>query len=158
MTLKDIESVNIATPDLAIALQRRAIDAVFTSSPFTEAFDQQKLAHPIGFPPAGISASGIFFGPTLTKNPDVARAALAACRSAAVAIAGQGYYEPENLAACAKYTKQPVEIIRKAGRYDVYPDLRIDQATVEDMQREFLVEGVLAYKTLMNEVQLVARY
>ena len=54
--------------------------------------------------------------------------------------------------------EQRFDVIRQAPRYDVYPDLRIDQATVEDIQREFMSQGILAYKTLINEAQLVARY
>ena len=118
---------------------------------------QQKLARSIGYPPAGISLSGIF-GPNLAKNPELARAAMAACRKAAVDIQGPGYFAPQNLAAYAKYTRQPMEVIQKAGRYDLYPDLRIDQPTIEDVQREFMSEGILAYKSLINESQLVARY
>ena len=158
LTLKDIDSANISNPDQAIALERKAIDAVFTSSPFSESFEQQRLARVIGFPPAGISGSGIFFGPNLSKNPEVARAAMAACRKAAAQIAGPGYFAPANIAAYAKYTRLPVDVIQKAARYDVYPDLRIDQPTVEDVQREFMSQGMLGYKTLINEVQLVARY
>ena len=63
-----------------------------------------------------------------------------------------------NLAATAKYTRQPVDLIRTAPRYDFKPDLRIDQATLEDMQREFLADGILTYKTPLNEVRLVARF
>jgi NitT/TauT family transport system substrate-binding protein len=156
--LGDIDSVNIPNPDQAVALRRKAIDAVFTSSPFTEAFAREKLAHSVGYPPAGISGSGIFFGPNLTKNLNLAAAAMSACRRAAADIAGAGYYAPDALAAYAKYTKQPVEIIKAAPRYDVYADLRIDEATVEDAQREFMAEGILAYKTPLSEVSLVARY
>jgi NitT/TauT family transport system substrate-binding protein len=158
LSLTDIDPVNIANPDQAVALQRKAIDAVFTSSPFTEAFAREKLARGIGFPPAGISGSGIFFGPNLTKNPNLAAAAMSACRKAAAQIAGQGYYAPDALAAYAKYTKQPIDVIKAAARYDVYPDLRIDQATVEDAQREFMSEGILSYKTPLGAPSLVARF
>ena len=158
LSLNDIESVNIANPDQAVALQRKAIDAVFTSSPFTEAFAREGLARTIGFPPAGISGSGIFFGPNLTGNQNQAAAAMNACRKAAAQIAGPGYYAADALAAYAKYTRQPIDVIKGAPRYDIYPDLRIDQPTVEDVQREFMNEGILAYKTPLNEVRLVARY
>lgn len=158
LSLNDVEPVNIANPDQAVALQRKAIDAVFTSSPFTEAFARDKLARTIGYPPPGISGSGIFFGPTLTGNPNLAAAALTACRKAAAQIAGAGYFAADALAAYAKYTKQPIDVIKAAARYDIYPDLRIDQATVEDIQREFMTEGILTYKTPLNEVRLVARY
>ncbi|MGH7716223.1 MAG: ABC transporter substrate-binding protein [Vulcanimicrobiaceae bacterium] len=158
LTLHDIESVNIANPDQAVALQRKAIDAVFTSSPFTEAFARENLARTIGFPPAGISGSGIFFGPNLTNKIDLAHAAMVACRTAAGELQGSGYLAPDALAAYAKYTRQPVNIIRASARYDIYPDLRIDQSTVDDVQREFMAEGILAYKTPLNEARLVSRY
>jgi NitT/TauT family transport system substrate-binding protein len=158
LTLNDIIPENIPNPDQAVALQRKAIDAVFTSSPFTERFAQDKLARTIGYPPAGISGSGIFFGPNLTGNVGLAHVVMAACRKAAADIAGDGYYAPDALAAYAKYTKQPVSIIKAAPRYTIYPDLRIDEATVEDAQREFMSEGILAYKKLLSEVVLTARY
>lgn len=158
LTLNDIDSVNIANPDQAVALQRKAIDAVFTGSPFTEAFAHDNLARTIGYPPAGISGSGIFFGPTLTDKIDVAHAAISACRKAAGELQGPGYFAPDALAAYAKYTKQPIEIIRNSARYDFTPDLRIDLATVEDVQREFMAEGILTYKAPLNEVRLVSRY
>ena len=73
-------------------------------------------------------------------------------------IAGNGYYAPQNIDAYAKYTKQPAELLRKADRYDFKPDLRIDQGTLEDMQREFVAQGILTYKQPLNEVRLVARF
>ena len=158
LRLTDIEAVNIANPDQAVALQRQAIDAVFTSSPFTEAFQRQKLARIIGYPPPGIAGSGIFFGPNLTKNPDRAHAALAACRKAAKEIAGEMYYAPDVLGALSKYTQQPLDVIKAAPRYRIYPDLRVDEATVEDAQREFIDENILTYKTPLNEVRLTALY
>ena len=158
LTLNDIESVNIANPDQAVALQRKAIDAVFTSSPFTEAFARDNLARTIGYPPAGISGSGIFFGPNLTDKIDLAHAAIAACRKAASELQGPAYFAPDALAAYAKYTRQPIDVIRASARYDFYSDLRVDLATVEDVQREFMSEGILAYKAPLNEVRLVSRY
>lgn len=156
--VSDVEPVNIAAPDQAVALDRKAIDAVFTSSPFTELFQQKRLAHLIGTVPAGISASGLFFGPTLLGNADHAHAVMSAFRKAASEVSGDRFSTPQNLAVYQKYTKQPLDVLRSAPRYDVKPDLRIDQATLEDMQREFVAQGVLTYKQPLNEVQLVARF
>ncbi|MGB8267901.1 MAG: ABC transporter substrate-binding protein [Candidatus Velthaea sp.] len=158
MILKDINGQNIANPDQEIALERKAIDAVFTSAPFPEVFTEKKLARIIGSVQPGISASGIFFGPNLLHAPDSARSVMTALRKAAAEIVGPGYYAPENLAAYAKYTKQPLEILAHADRYDFKADLRIDQATVIDMQRVFIDQGILTYKSPINEVQLVARF
>src|SRR4030081_1954337 len=68
LKLSDIESVNVANPDQEVALERKAIDAVFTSSPFTELFEQKKLGRIVGSAPPGISGSGVFFGPSLLHN------------------------------------------------------------------------------------------
>jgi NitT/TauT family transport system substrate-binding protein len=154
----DIDGVNIANPDQEVALERKAIDAVFTSAPFTELFEQKRLGTIVAGVPAGISASGVFFGPNLLHDHDRASAVMSALRKAAGEIAGGGYYAPQNVEAYAKYTKQPVELLRRADRYDFKPDLRIDQGTLEDMQREFVTQGILTYKQPLNEVRLVARF
>jgi len=156
--LTDIEPVNVANPDQEVALDRKAIDAVFTSAPFTTLFEQKHLAKIVASPPAGIAGSGVFFGPSLLHDRDAASAVMTALRKAAADIVGNGFYDPANLAAYAKYTKQPIELIRSAPRYDFKPDLRIDEGTLEDMQREFLAEGVLKYSPPLNEVRLVARF
>ncbi len=156
--ITDIDGVNIANPDQEVALERKAIDAVFTSAPFTELFEQKRLAKIVAGVPAGIAAAGVFFGPNLLHNAESARAVMTALRRAAADVAGSGYYAPQNLEAYAKYTKQTPELLRHADRYDFKPDLRIDQATLEDMQREFVSQGILTYKQPLNEVQLVARF
>lgn len=156
--ITDIDGVNIANPDQEVALERKAIDAVFTSAPFTELFEQKRLGKMAAYVPVGIAASGVFFGPNLLHNPDNARAIMTALRRAAAEITGNGYYAPQNIDAYAKYTKQTSELLRKADRYDFKPDLRIDQGTLEDMQREFVAQGILTYKQPLNEVRLVARF
>jgi hypothetical protein len=83
---------------------------------------------------------------------------MTALRRAAAEIAGDGFYAPANIDAYAKYTKQPIEVIKAAPRYDFKPDLRIDQATLEDMQREFVADKILTYPQPLNEVRLVARF
>lgn len=158
LRIADIEPVNIPTPEQEVALDRKAVDAVYASAPFTELFEQKRLAAMAGFPPVGIAGSGFFFGPTLLHDAGAARAMMGALRKAASDIAGSGYYAPENLAASAKYTKQPAQLIKTAPRYDYKPDMRIDQGTLEDIQREFFAQGILAYKQPLNEVRLVSRF
>ena len=158
LKLTDIEAVNVANPDQEVALERKAIDAVFTSAPFTELLEQKHLGKIVASPPAGIAAAGVFFGPALLHNTAAASSVMTALRKAAGEIAGNGFYDGPNIDAYAKYTKQPVELIKSAPRYEFKPDLRIDQGTLEDMQREFVADGILTYKTPLNEVRLVARF
>lgn len=158
LQLADIETADISVPDQGIAFERKAIDAAFTATPATEAFIEQKLARFLAAPPAGISATGIFFGPSLLGSPERARLALEACRRGAADVAGDAYYSHRNLATFAKYTHQPVEVLQRGARYDYEPDLRIDQVTLEDMQREFLVQHILTYPAPLEASRLVARF
>ncbi|MBV9028096.1 MAG: ABC transporter substrate-binding protein [Candidatus Eremiobacteraeota bacterium] len=158
LRLTDVESLNIPNPEQQTALEHKAVDALFTSAPFSEEFAQKRLATIVASPPPGIAASGIFFGPALLRNHDNASAVMTALRKAAAEIAGNGFYAPANVEAYAKYTKQPVELIKASPRYDFKPDLRIDQGTLEDMQREFVADNILTYKQPLNEVRLVARF
>ena len=158
LRLTDIESLNIPNPEQQTALEHKAIDALFTSAPFTDEFQQKHLGTIVASPPPGIAASGVFFGPALLRNHDNASAVMTALRKAAAEIVGPGFFAPENVEAYAKYTRQPVEVIKAAARYDFKPDLRIDQGTLEDMQREFVADKILTYPQPLNEVRLVARF
>jgi NitT/TauT family transport system substrate-binding protein len=158
LRLSDIESLNVPNPEQQTALEHKAIDALFTSAPFSDEFQQKHLGTIVASPPPGIAASGIFFGPALLHNRDSASAVMTALRKAAAEIAGRGFFAQANVDAYAKYTRQPIEVIKAAARYDFKPDLRIDEGTLEDMQREFVADNILTYKPPLNEVRLVARF
>jgi NitT/TauT family transport system substrate-binding protein len=158
LRIGDVQAVNIAAPDQQVALERKAVDAIFTSAPFTELFAQKRLARVIGTLPAGMAGSGVFFGPSLLRDAGAARAVMSALRKASAEISGQGYYTPENLAAYVTYTKQPLDVIKSSPRYDFKPDMRIDVATLADMQREFLADGTLTYGAPLDEGRLIARF
>ena len=148
LKLSDVEGTNIANADMEVALTKKAIDGAFLSAPFTSIFEEKKLAHIIGSVHPGIAGTGIFFGPSMFKVPAVAKGVMGALRKAAAEIAGAGYYHPENLEAYAKYTKQPIELIKKADRYDFKPDLHVDRTTVLDIQNEFIYDGFIKYAAL----------
>jgi NitT/TauT family transport system substrate-binding protein len=158
LTMKDIQAVNVAAPDQEVALERKAVDAMFCAAPFTALFAEKKLAQIIGSAPAGIAGTGIFFGPSLLENAPQAKAVLDAFRKGAAEVSGRGYYGADDLAAMAKYTNQPVELIRTTDRYDFKPDLRIDEPTLTDMQNEFIGQGILAYKTALPDARLIAKF
>ena len=157
LTLADIEVVNLSNPDQGVAFERKAIDAAFTPAPFTTAFQDRKLAHPLAWPPAGISGTGIFFGSTLLGSPDIAARALAAFRQASAEVAGKAYDSAANMASYAKYTQQTVATLEAQDRYDFDPKLRIDVATLDDMQELFIsLGGVVTYKTPLPNDKLIA--
>jgi ABC-type taurine transport system substrate-binding protein len=158
LTMKDISAVNIAAPDQEVALERKAVDAMFCAAPFTALFAEKKLAQICGSAPPGIAGTGIFFGPTLLNDTAAGTAVMKALRRGAADVSGAGYYKPENLAAMSKYINQPVDLIKSTDRYDFKPTLAIDEKTLIDMQNEFIGQGILAYKTALPDSKLIAKF
>ncbi|HVA36831.1 MAG TPA: ABC transporter substrate-binding protein [Candidatus Dormibacteraeota bacterium] len=157
LSLLDVDVRGLPSPDQGPALARRAIDAVFTAAPFTTRFEEQKLAHEIAAPPAGISCTASFIGPTLLKDPAAARAVLAAFVKGSRDVQGAAFYDPQNLAVFHTYTGLPVSLLRTIPHYDYDPDLRVDRKTLADMQRVFRELKTLAYATPLNTADMVAR-
>ena len=158
LTMKDISAVNIAAPDQQVALERKAVDAMFCAAPFTALFAEKKLAQICDQVPSGIAGTGIFFGPSLLNDVPSATAVMKALRRGAADVAGPGYDKPENLAAMSKYINQPAELIKTTDRYDFRADLKIDEKTLTDMQNEFITQGILAYKTALPDTKLIAKF
>lgn len=158
LTMKDITAINIAAPDQQLALEKKAVDAMFCAAPFTALFAEKKLAQICGSAPTGIAGTGIFFGPSLLNDAPTATAVMKALRRGASDVAGAGYFKPENLAAMSKYINQPVELIKTTDRYDFKANLAIDEKTLTDMQNEFITQGILAYKTALPDAKLIAKF
>jgi NitT/TauT family transport system substrate-binding protein len=144
LDLKDIQMVNMGFPDMVAAFSSGSIDAGFPSAPATTQIHNAGTADFFGGVTApGASAVGVTYGgPFLKGRPDVARNLLAALIKGAHDVQGQGYFAPENLDAYAKYTGTPVETLKTMDAYDFDPNLAPDTATLMDMQRVFIAEGV----------------
>ncbi len=158
LSVRDVRIVNLTLADSAAALANKAIDAVFTSSPYTEEFVEKKLADVLAPSPPGISATGLFFGATLLRDRTAGAAVVRAVRKAAAEIAGAGYTKPQTLATLAKFANMPAELVGRAARYDIDPRSRVDTKTLLDMQTLFLNLRVLAYATPLRASAMVEAY
>lgn len=149
MTLKDIDLVNMGFPEMIAAFRSGAIDAAFPSAPATTQIQSDGTADFFGgLTQPGASAVGVTFGgPFLRDRPAVGQRFLAALIKGARAVQGDAYFAPDNLQAFATYTGAPVEVIKGMDPYDFDPDLGLDTATLEDMQRVFRDEGVIQSAT-----------
>jgi NitT/TauT family transport system substrate-binding protein len=143
--LKDIEIVNISFPDMLTAFRQGSIDAGFPPAPFTTQILDEGTADVFGgVTKPGASAVGVVYGGQLIKDrSDVGKRFMVGLVKGAREILGPDYYNDENLAIYSKYTRSPVEVLKSQDRYDYFPDLHPDVATLTDMQRVFIAEGVL---------------
>ena len=145
LALKDVDIVNLAFPDMVTGFKQGSIDAAFPPAPFTTQITQEGTAEVFGgVTKPGASAVGTVYGGQFIKDrPDVGRRLMVGLVKGARDLQGQDYYKPEHIAIYSKYTKVPVETLQTIDRYDFFPDLHPDVATLTDMQRIFIAEGVL---------------
>ncbi|HLI28259.1 MAG TPA: ABC transporter substrate-binding protein [Chloroflexota bacterium] len=145
--LGDIVIENMTFGDMVVAMKQGSIEVAFPPAPFTTEMVREGVADYFGGPiRPGASAVGTLYGAQFMRERDaVAKRFLTGLVRGARDLQGERYYEPENLAIFAKYTRQPVESIRSQDRYDYHPDLRPDVETLLDMQRVFMEAGILTY-------------
>ncbi len=76
-------------------------------------------------------------------------------RRAARDVTGSAYTSASTVEAIAKYTALPPAIVARSPAYSFHRDMRVDEATLMDMQRLFLNLELLSYKTLLPVSSLV---
>lgn len=143
--LKDVEIVNIPFPDMVTGFKQGSIDAAFPPAPFTTTITRDGTAEVFGgVTKPGASAVGVVYGGQFIKDrPDVGRRLMVGLMKGARDVLGKDYYKDEHLAIYNKYTRTPVDTLKTMDQYDFFPDLHPDVATLTDMQRIFIAEGVL---------------
>ena len=155
LTFADVDLVPLSGGDQGVALSRKSIAAVFSQNPFTQMFERKGLAKIVALPPRGAGFGGAFFGTRLLHEPALARRAFGVLDRAVREVAGNGYYDPRNLAACAKYVGETAQALAREDRYAFKPGMPVDRATLESMQRLFIGERTLAYREPVPDTDLV---
>ena len=127
LTLSDVDLVPLGGGDQGVALSRKSIAAV----------------------------GGAFFGTRILHEPPLAQRVYGALDRAVREIAGNGYYDPRNLAAYAKYVGETAQALAREDRYAFKPGMPVDRATLDAMQRLFIVEKTLAYREPVPDSALI---
>lgn len=155
LTLADVDLVPLGGGDQGVALSRKSITAVFAQNPFTQSFERKGLAKVIALPPRGAGFGGVFFGTRPLHEPALAQRVFGAIDRAVRETAGRGYYDPRNLAAYSKYVGETAEALAREDRYAFKPGMPVDRATLDSMQRLYIVEKTLAYREPVPDTDLV---
>ena len=154
LTLKDVEIVNLSTPDMPNALSTGAVDAALASAPVSSRILTDKVGTLIGVPAKGISSSGLMFGPEFAKTP-AAQKFFDAIAKGAADLQGDGATADENLAILAKATKQDVAVLKATPPYAFDPKLAPQPATIDQMEKIWMEGGQISYKTAQGAGGLV---
>lgn len=152
--LKDVQIVNLSTPDMPNALKTGAVDAVLASAPISGKIVSDKTGSVIGVPAKGVSSSGLMFGAEFAKSPAAQKFFDALVRAAAD-LQNDGAKSEENLAILAKATKQDVAVLKSIPSYTFDAKLKPQTDTVKAMEQTWIAGGQITYTKPQDMTKLV---
>ncbi len=157
LTIKDIEIVNLANPDLPLGIEKGSIDAALVGPPYSD----QILAGGKGVLLAQDTAPGamttvfMYSGKLIKERPDVAKRFMAALVKGSRAMQGDKYLDPANMKAYLKFVTSTEEAIRK-GKPQVFdPNLKVYIDSIKNMEEVFRWAGWTNYTNVIPQDKMV---
>ncbi len=156
LTVKDIEIVNLAAPDMPLAIEKSSVDAALAGSPYSD----QILAGGKGvilakdMAPGAMTTVYMYSGKFIKERPDTAKRFMVALVQGSRAMQGSKYLDPANLKGYLRYVTSTEAAIRK-GTPQVYdPDLRMYIDSVKNMEEIFRWAGWTNYTTEISQEKM----
>ncbi|MGH7303319.1 MAG: ABC transporter substrate-binding protein [Candidatus Rokuibacteriota bacterium] len=152
--LKDVQVKTMPFPDMVPALESGAVEAAILTEPFPTMAEERGVAVRPLPRPAGAKATpitAIFWNKDwAAKNPELAHKVMVAYLKAARDLAlDNGWKQERNIELMVKYTGAKPEVIRRARAHVLDPNLDMDMAVLDSMQRLSSEQGYLKYKDLL---------
>lgn len=152
--LKDVQVKIMPFPDMVPALETGAVEAAILTEPFPTLAEERGVAVRPLPRPAGAKATpitAIFWNKDWAgKNPELAHKVMVAYVKAARDLAlDNGWKQERNIDLMVKYTGAKAEVIRRARAHVLDPNLDMDPAVLDSMQRLASELGHLKYKDLL---------
>lgn len=161
LSIADATVEILAFPDMTIALANGVIDAAILPEPITTAARERGVGVVLDRNPVpGTLAQALLFGKNLLAEGEapLAQAVLRALRRAANELQSpEAIMAEANLQIYSKYTKVPVDTLRKTAPYFFARDLALDVGNLMDQQR-YLTEAGRVAKALPAERLVDSRF
>ena len=147
LTIRDVVLTNIGNADMPPALEAKSLDAVLTSSPFSD----QILGSGTGvllaqdFTPGLMTVAFVASGKFIKERPEVAERFALALAEAARMMQGDDYLAAQNIAAYIKHTASTEEALRKGAPVIYDPNIQIPVDGLADVERVHRENGRTEY-------------
>ncbi|MCS6711559.1 ABC transporter substrate-binding protein [Brachybacterium sp. EF45031] len=142
LTLKDVEVVNLATPDQQAALQNGSVDAATPSAPFSTAIAEAGIATTVAVPRQGTTGTGVVYSEQFL-GVELAQPFFTALTQGAQQLTTDGPQTDEVYDILAAATGQKVEVLRASPMYTYLPDLAPQPEQLDAMQNVWLDAGLI---------------
>ena len=153
LTVKDVEIVNLANPDMPLAFEQDSVDAALVGPPYSD----QILAGGRGvllakdLAPGAMTTVFMYSGKFIEERPDVAKRFMVALVQGSRAMQGDKYLDPANIQAYLKYVTSTEDAIKKGSPQVYNPDLKIFIDSIKNMEEVFRWAGWTEYTTVIPE-------
>jgi NitT/TauT family transport system substrate-binding protein len=149
LTIRDVELINLANPDMPRAFEAGSVDAALTGSPFADQIANAGTGVPIAedLTPGLMTVAFVGSAKLIAERPEVAERFVLALTEAARLMQGDGYLAPQNIEAYLTYTNSKEEAIRKGSPVIYDPDMMLPVAGIADQERVHRENGRTDYTT-----------
>lgn len=149
LTAKDIEFVNLANADIALALEKGAVDAGLVGSPFSTTAVKTGIAEILAkdIDPGGSATFFMFSGKFMRERPQVAKGLMIALTKAARDLQPKTYLSPDHFPIFAKYTGAKEQDIRSTTPVGYDPNLAINTKSLHEQEAIHRESGWVKYSS-----------
>jgi len=147
LTIRDVNLINIGNGDMPAAMAGKSIDAVLTSSPFSDQIQNTGagvvLAQDIT--PGAMTVAFVGSGKFIKQRREAAERFVLALAEAARLMQGDDYVSAPNMSAYLKYTASTDDAVRNSPPVVYDPNIEISIGGLADMERVHRENGRTEY-------------
>ena len=158
LTIRDVELINLANPDMPRAFEAGSVDAALTGSPFSDQIANAGHGVPLAedLTPGLMTVAFVGSGKLIGEKPQVAERFVLALTEAARMMQGADYLAAPNIEAYLTYTASTEEAIRKSTPVIYDPTQTIPVDGIGDQERVHRENGRTDYTAPIDLKKVVA--
>jgi NitT/TauT family transport system substrate-binding protein len=148
LTIRDVELMNIANPDMPAAMEAGSIDAALAGTPFSDQMVEAGTAQVLAtdLTPGLMTVAFVGSGKFVAERPEAAERFVLALTEAARLMQGDDYLSAENIEAYLTYTNSTEEALRKGSPVIYDPNVTIPVDGLADVERVHRENGRTDYE------------
>ncbi|CAM5767399.1 ABC transporter substrate-binding protein [Bosea minatitlanensis] len=157
LSLRDVQLLNIGNGDMPAAMEAKSVDAVLTSSPYSDQIFKAGTGKLLAqdFTPGLMTVVFVGSGKFLKERPEAAERFVLAMTEAARLMQGPDFLAQPNMDGYLKYTASTPEAVRNGGALIYDPNMAIPTAGLADIERVHRENGRTEYDKPLDMAKVV---